>query len=98
MHQCMGYDFVAHTAPAILKVIFGLKNLRRAESPAGEMASFMRNTHGTDHKMYIDNVGNVGPWPGSLTVVVRNYLIPSKRNIVTDGLRFDSTILELEHG
>ena len=80
----MGLDFVDQTAPAVLKIIFGLKNLRRAEAPAGEMTNFMLNTFGTDNKMYIDNVGNFGPWPGSLTVVVRAQSILIKSH-VADG-------------
>lgn len=66
----MGMNFAMKSIPEILKVIFGLKNLRRAEAPAGVMQSFMLPVFGTDNKMYIDNVGNFGPWPGSLTVVV----------------------------
>ena len=66
----MGLDFAANTIPEVLKVIFGLKNLRRAEDPAGHMAQFMLNQFGTDNKMYIDNTGNFSPWPGSLTVIV----------------------------
>jgi linoleate 10R-lipoxygenase len=68
-HQCIGLDLVAQSFPEIFRVIFGLKNLRRAEDPAGHMANFMLNIFGTDNKMYIDYAGNWSPWPGSLTVV-----------------------------
>ena len=47
-----------------------LKNLRRADGTAGYMAQFNVDTFGTETKMYLDNNGNVSPWPGSLTVVV----------------------------
>lgn len=56
--------------PEMIKVIFSLKNLRRAPGKAGNMASFMLNQFGTDNKMYITNTGNFSPWPGSLEVVV----------------------------
>ena len=60
------------TFPELLRVIFGLKGLRRAEDPAGHMANFMLDTFGTGNKMYLDSTGNWSPWPGSLTVVVRS--------------------------
>ena len=69
-HRCLGFDFVPNTAAEILKVIFSLKNLRRANGTAGHMAQFNVDTFGTETKMYLDNNGNVSPWPGSLTVVV----------------------------
>ena len=70
MHQCMGIDFSLEAIPEMLRVIFGLKNLRRAPGAAGTMQNFMLNVYGTDNKMYLDNEGNFGPWPGSLTVIV----------------------------
>lgn len=70
-HNCPGYTFAEQTIPEILKIVFSLKNLRRAEGTAGKMAGFMLNAFGTDNRMYLDNTGNVTPWPGSLTLVVR---------------------------
>ena len=70
LYASMGAPFAEATLPAVLRVIFRLKNLRRAEDPAGHMAQFMLNQFGTDNKMYIDNTGNFSPWPGSLTVIV----------------------------
>ncbi|THH01371.1 hypothetical protein EW026_g1293 [Hermanssonia centrifuga] len=68
-HDCPGGNYIDKTIPEIMKVIFRLKNLRRAPGPAGHMAGFMLNAFGTDNRMYIDNTGNVSPWPGSLTVL-----------------------------
>ena len=62
--------FVPQTIPEIIKVIFRLKNIRRAPGRAGNMASFMLNQFGTDNKLYLTNTGMVSPWPGSLTIVV----------------------------
>ena len=31
----------------------------------------MLNQFGTDNKMYLTDTGNLSPWPGSLTIVVR---------------------------
>ena len=55
----------------MFKVIFGLKNLRRAEGQAGKQESFVVDLHGTDATMYIDEVGKVSPLPSSLVVLVR---------------------------
>lgn len=57
--------------PEIVKIIFSLKNVRRAPGVAGRMAGFTANLFGTDNRMYLTDTGNVSPWPGSLTLVVR---------------------------
>ncbi|KAI0081382.1 heme peroxidase [Panus rudis PR-1116 ss-1] len=69
-HNCPGINFAEQTIPEILKIIFKLKNIRRAPGTAGKMASFMLPAYGTDNKTYIDGTGNITPWPGSLTIVV----------------------------
>ena len=35
------------------------------------MAGYMLNQFETDNRMYLTDTGNVSPWPGSLTIVVR---------------------------
>lgn len=64
-----GLDFPG-TIPEVIKVIFRLKNLRRAEGAAGRMAGFTLPTYGTDGPMYLDDAGNLSHWPGSMTLVV----------------------------
>ena len=54
----------------MLKIIFSLKNIRRAPGVAGHMAGFNLELFGTDNRMYLTDTGNVSPWPGSLTIVV----------------------------
>ena len=68
-HHCP-IDFVEQTLPEIIKVVFSLKNVRRAEGTAGNMAKFVVDAFGTDSVMYLDGTGNVSPFPGSLTIVV----------------------------
>ena len=58
-HRCIGFDFVPNVVPEILKVVFSLKNLRRADGTAGYMAQFNVDTFGTETKMYLDNNDNV---------------------------------------
>ncbi|KAI5117531.1 hypothetical protein M0805_004764 [Coniferiporia weirii] len=67
-HNCPGVDFAAETISAVVRIIFSLPGLRRAQGPAGECASFNLNTFGTDNKMYVSATGNWSPWPGSLFV------------------------------
>ncbi|KAI0071441.1 heme peroxidase [Panus rudis PR-1116 ss-1] len=65
-HLCAGHNL---TIPELMRVIFKLKNIRRAPGPAGKMASFMSPAYGTDNRMYISDTGNVTPWHSSLTIV-----------------------------
>ena len=56
--------------PEVIKVIFSLPGLRRAEGAPGKLAGFTTNTYGTDSPIYIDDAGNLTYWPGSMTLVV----------------------------
>ncbi|KAI0789558.1 heme peroxidase [Abortiporus biennis] len=68
-HNCPGTDFTQRVIVEIMKIVFSLKNVRRADGTAGRMESFMVNQLNTDNKMYIDNQGFVSPFPSSLTIV-----------------------------
>jgi len=68
-HICPGVDLYEQTIPDLLRVVFSLKNLRRAPGQAGRLAGFIMDQLGTDNRMYITDTGNVSPWPGSMTVV-----------------------------
>ncbi|KZS86927.1 heme peroxidase [Sistotremastrum niveocremeum HHB9708] len=67
-HGCPGYDYAQHTLSEVIRVIFSLKNLRRAAPPAGILSGFDTSVLGTKQHMYIDPTGNISPWPGSLFV------------------------------
>ncbi|KAL4246543.1 hypothetical protein ABKN59_008748, partial [Abortiporus biennis] len=64
-HMCPAVDFSQRVIVEIMRLIFSLKNIRRATGTAGRMESFILD----GNKMYIDNTGFVSPWPSSLTVV-----------------------------
>ncbi|CAL1708758.1 unnamed protein product [Somion occarium] len=68
-HNCPGVNFAQQTIPEILRVVFSLKNVRRAPGAAGRMAQFMLPQFGTDNKVYLSDTGNISVWPGSLTIV-----------------------------
>lgn len=69
-HECMGIEYCAKTMPEVIKVIFRLKNLRRAEGVAGRLAGFALEQYGTESPVYLDDTGNITYWPGSMTLVV----------------------------
>ena len=68
-HACPGVDFTEQTLLAVMRVIFSLKNLRRAEGRQGQLASFKDTQQGTSIRMYTDDKGAMTPWPGQLMVV-----------------------------
>ncbi|GJE97837.1 heme peroxidase [Phanerochaete sordida] len=64
-----GTDFSERTVAEVIKVIFRLKNLRRAESAAGKLAGFSLDVYGTNSPVYLDDTGNLTYWPGSMTLI-----------------------------
>ena len=68
----MGIECWENTIPEMIKVIFRLKNLRRADGVAGKLVGFTASQYGTDSLLYLDATGNVTPWPGAMTLVVRD--------------------------
>jgi linoleate 10R-lipoxygenase len=72
-HECLGLNLSEQTIPEIIKVIFRLKNLRRAEGVAGRLAGFLLPSNGTDAPVYLDATGNITYWPGTMTLVVSGY-------------------------
>jgi len=67
-HLCPGIDFAEETFTEIIKYLFLLPGLRRAEGAAGVLAGFDADQFGTNGRMYIGASGNWSPWPGSLFV------------------------------
>ncbi|KAL4246542.1 hypothetical protein ABKN59_008749 [Abortiporus biennis] len=64
-HMCPGIDFTQRVIVEIMKLVFSLKNIRRASGTPGYMETFIDS----GNKMYLDNTGFVSPWPSSLTIV-----------------------------
>jgi linoleate 10R-lipoxygenase len=52
-----------------MRVIFSLKNVRRAPGIQGRLASFQSQQNGTPARLYLDDKGAMTPWPGQLLVV-----------------------------
>lgn len=77
-HECLGLQFSEHTIPEVLKVIFRLKNLRRAEGVPGRLAGFTLSNYKTDSPVYLDDAGNLTNWPSSLTLVVSAFSMPRR--------------------
>ncbi|KAI0683948.1 heme peroxidase [Cytidiella melzeri] len=67
--NALGQWMLEEIAPQVLRSIFRLKNVRRAEGVAGSLVGAAMNTHGTNTPFYLDVKGLVSPWPGSMTVV-----------------------------
>lgn len=68
-HGCPGVKFAERTLLAVIRVIFSLKNLRRAPGPQGKLASFVDAQEGTRMRLFLDDTGAMTPWPGQLMVV-----------------------------
>jgi linoleate 10R-lipoxygenase len=69
-HACIGLTFVEQTITEIIKVIFRLKNVRRAPGNAGRLAEFKTIINETETNMYLTPFGTTSPWPGSMYLVV----------------------------
>jgi hypothetical protein len=67
-HGCPGVQFAERTLLSVIRVIFSLKNLRRAPGVQGKLASFMDNQEGTPMRLFLDPTGAMTPWPGQLMV------------------------------
>lgn len=68
-HGCPGIKYTEETLVEVLRVIFSLKNLRRAPGTMGVLSGFDNLDHGMKTHMFIDSKGKISPWPGSLMVV-----------------------------
>ncbi|KAF8579879.1 heme peroxidase [Ramaria rubella] len=68
-HGCPGVSYAEHTIAEILKVIFGLKNVRRAQGDAGKLVGFTTVINETETNVYVQPNGTTSPWPGSMHLV-----------------------------
>jgi linoleate 10R-lipoxygenase len=69
-HGCPGVAYAEHCIAEILKVVFGLKNVRRAPGDAGKLAGFRTIVHETETNVYLTPNGTTSSWPGSMHLVV----------------------------
>nr|GAT46932.1 heme peroxidase [Mycena chlorophos] len=67
-HHCLGATFVEPVIAEVLKVIFGLKNVRRAPGDMGRLAGFTQIVDETPTNVYLTAYGGTSAWPGSMTI------------------------------
>ncbi|KAJ7811064.1 hypothetical protein B0H14DRAFT_3755883 [Mycena olivaceomarginata] len=66
---CLGLIYADQTITEIIKVVFALKNLRRAPGTAGRLARFKSNCNETATNTYLTPDGKTNRWPGSMHLV-----------------------------
>ncbi|KAJ7364548.1 hypothetical protein DFH08DRAFT_798879 [Mycena albidolilacea] len=66
---CPGLIYADQTITEIVKVVFALKNLRRAPGTAGRLARFKSNCNETATNRYLTPDGKTSRWPGSMHLV-----------------------------
>ena len=69
-HNCPGVTYAEQTIAEILKVVFKLKNVRRAAGDAGKLVGFKTVINETETNVYITPNGTTSSWPGSMYLVV----------------------------
>ncbi|TFK63860.1 heme peroxidase [Pluteus cervinus] len=67
-HTCPGVTYAVQTIAEIVKVVFKLKNVRRAPGNAGRLAGFTEVINETETNVFIKPNGTLSPWPGSLVL------------------------------
>ncbi|KAJ7619752.1 hypothetical protein B0H17DRAFT_1219696 [Mycena rosella] len=60
---------LASTITEIVKVVFGLKNVRRVPGAAGSLAGFQTIVNETQTNIYLTPYETTSPWPGSMYLV-----------------------------
>ncbi|TFK61199.1 heme peroxidase [Pluteus cervinus] len=68
-HTCPGVTYAVQTIAEIVKVVFKLKNVRRAPGNAGRLAGFTEVINETETNVFIKPNGTLSPWPGSMVLV-----------------------------
>ncbi|KAJ7208882.1 heme peroxidase [Mycena pura] len=71
-HLCPGVALAVQTIAEVLKVVFKLKNVRRAPGNDGTMLGFKTIVNETETNVYLTPYGTTSPWPGSMNLVVRS--------------------------
>jgi len=68
-HSCIGVNYAQKSIVEAVKIIFSLKNIRRAPGPAGTLRQFSETIHETGTDFFVQRNGTVSMWPGSMHVV-----------------------------
>ncbi|RDB14949.1 Psi-producing oxygenase A [Hypsizygus marmoreus] len=67
-HNCPGTAYAQQTIVEVLRVVFRLKNIRRAPGDAGRLNRFTEIVQETETDFYVQRNGTVSPWPGSMFI------------------------------
>ncbi|KAF8662084.1 hypothetical protein AX16_001194 [Volvariella volvacea WC 439] len=68
-HGCPGVTYAEQTIAEIVKVVFSLKNVRRAPGNAGKLVGFTEVINETETNVFIKPNGTLSSWPGSMYLV-----------------------------
>ncbi|GLB40814.1 putative heme peroxidase [Lyophyllum shimeji] len=68
-HNCPGTAYSYQTITEIVKIVFSLKNLRRAPGDAGKLQRFTETIYETETDFFVQRNGTVSLWPGSMNLV-----------------------------
>ncbi|KAL0577268.1 hypothetical protein V5O48_004725 [Marasmius crinis-equi] len=68
-HKCPGVTYAEQTIAEIVKVVFSLKNVRRAPGNDGKLCGFTTTMNETPTKIYLTPYGTTSPWPGSMLLM-----------------------------
>ncbi|KAF9257871.1 heme peroxidase [Marasmius fiardii PR-910] len=71
-HKCLGVAFAEQTITEIVRVVFRLKNVRRAPGNDGKLVGFTELQNETPTNVYLTDYGTTSPWPGSMILAYAN--------------------------
>ncbi|KAF7326065.1 Heme peroxidase [Mycena kentingensis (nom. inval.)] len=66
--QGQGQTFAEQTIVEVVKVVFSLKNVRRAPGDMGKIAGFTQTVNETETNVYLTPYGTTSGWPGEMVV------------------------------
>ncbi|KAJ7443813.1 heme peroxidase [Mycena latifolia] len=68
-HGCPGVTYAVQVIAEIVKVVFKLKNVRRAAGNAGKLSKFKMMINEAETNLYLTSYGTTTPWPSSMHLV-----------------------------
>lgn len=69
-HNCPGVTYVEQTIAETIKVVFKLKNVRRAPGSAGKLSGFKAVANETETNVFVKPNGMLSAWPGAMVLMV----------------------------
>ncbi|KAH7928581.1 heme peroxidase [Leucogyrophana mollusca] len=73
-HLCIGVSFAVQVITDTLKIIYSLKNVKRAPGDRGRLAGTTKIFNQVETNVYVKPDGSLTDWPVSMLLVVRDYL------------------------